>query len=167
MCLFLQVFRKLELPAESERLSALKTAMLLKRQELIYSINNSRIANLAEWVIARFTPFSTKSATSKKYKNTKSLNFYRPSLNLCVCIIPLGGKCTATLRASSARRGQIGLFRGKYASYKRFIRKPAGSSGQRPLELSASCLFCQYHFNDHRYNLFFRNFAFFQQKKKV
>ena len=90
MCLFLQVFRKLELPAESERLSALKTAMLLKRQELIYSINNSRIANLAEWVIARFTPFSTKSATSKKIQKYKIFELLSTLIELvCVCVCVL------------------------------------------------------------------------------
>jgi hypothetical protein len=46
----LQVFRSLELPAEFERLNEMKTILLLRREELITSINNTNIKNLSEWV---------------------------------------------------------------------------------------------------------------------
>ncbi|KAJ8675935.1 hypothetical protein QAD02_011721 [Eretmocerus hayati] len=51
------VFRRLELPAEFSRLNGLKEALLLKRQELITSVDGKNITSIAEWEQLTLRPY--------------------------------------------------------------------------------------------------------------
>ncbi|XP_014207585.1 TWiK family of potassium channels protein 7-like [Copidosoma floridanum] len=53
------VFRRLELPVEMERLGRLEETLLLKRQYLISSINNTNVTDLAQWESAILRPYES------------------------------------------------------------------------------------------------------------